>query len=111
MNWFKNLSATPRLILSSGFMIVLCLVIGVLATFKVADANKSMAAIYQKHMAGTINIYNIESARISMGRLNRDAMLTRFISVVFQLRDHLAIALNVEHPLTNSELVVSPAMA
>jgi methyl-accepting chemotaxis protein len=75
MNWFKNLNAAPRLMGSFGIMIAMTLGIGLLAISKLGDANQNMAAIYQKHMAGAIDVDNMEIARFSIGRSVRDALL------------------------------------
>ena len=75
MNWFKNLNATPRLLLSFGVLIVLIGVISYLAIANLGQANDRLQVLYQDDMMGAIQSANISVARMSLGRQGRDAML------------------------------------
>ena len=75
MNWFKNLNATPRLLLSFGVLIVLIGVISYLAIANLGQANDRLQVLYQEDMMGAIQSANISVARMSLGRQARDAML------------------------------------
>jgi methyl-accepting chemotaxis protein len=75
MNWFKNLNATPRLMLSFGVLIVLIGVISYLAIANLSQANDRLQVLYQDDMLGAIQSANISVARMSLGREGRDAIL------------------------------------
>ena len=75
MNWFKNLNATPRLLLSFGVLIVLIGIISYLAIANLSQGNDRLQVLYQEDMMGAIQSANIGVARMSLGRQARDAML------------------------------------
>jgi methyl-accepting chemotaxis protein len=75
MKWFKNLNATPRLLLSFGILIALVSVISYLAVSNLAAANQNLSDLYHKDMQGAIHAENIAKARLSIGRQGRDALL------------------------------------
>jgi hypothetical protein len=52
MNWFKNLNAAPRLLLSFGLLIVLIAAISCLAIINLSQANDRITTLYQRDMAG-----------------------------------------------------------
>jgi len=52
MNWFKNLNATPRLLLSFGVLNVLIGAISYLAIFKPSQANDRIDTLYHADMMG-----------------------------------------------------------
>jgi hypothetical protein len=75
MNWFKNLNATPRLLLSFGVLILLIVAISYLAISNLSQANDRIAALYSDDMVGAIHADKIALARLSIGRQGRDAIL------------------------------------
>ena len=75
MNWFKNLNATPRLLLSFGVLIVLIGVISYLSISNLSQANDRLGALYSEDMVGAIHADKIGLARMSLGRSGRDAIL------------------------------------
>jgi methyl-accepting chemotaxis protein len=75
MNWFKNLTAAPKLLLSFGVLIVLIGVISCLAIVNLSAANDRIGVLYQDDMLGSIQAANISVARMSLGRQGRDAIL------------------------------------
>src|SRR5580704_7876587 len=75
MNWFKNLNATPRLLLSFGVLIALTGVMSCLAITNLSGANDRIAALYSDDMVGAIHADKIALARLSIGRQGRDAIL------------------------------------
>ena len=75
MNWFKNLNAAPRLLLSFGLLIVLIAAISCLAIINLSQANDRIMALYQKDMAGLGVADELAIARLSLGRVGRDAIL------------------------------------
>ncbi len=67
MNWFKNLNAAPRLLLSFGLLIVLIAAISCLAIINLSQANDRIMALYQKDMAGLGVADELAIARLSTG--------------------------------------------
>ncbi len=84
MGWFKNLNAAPRLLLSFGLIIALNGVISCLAVVDLSRANDWMTALYQKDMGGLRIADDLAIARLSLGRVGRDAILN--------MRDAAAVA-------------------
>ncbi len=75
MNWFKNLNATPKLLLGFGALIVLIAAISYLSIVNLSAANDRLQVLYQDDMMGSIEAANISIARMSLGRQARDAIL------------------------------------
>ena len=75
MNWFKNLNAMPRLMISFGVMLVLTLAITYLAINNLSNANERIGALYHEDMLGAMSVNDIEVSRLTTGRAVRDAML------------------------------------
>ena len=75
MSWFKNLNATPRLMLSFGILIVLIAAISYLAIVNLSQANDRMEVLYHEDMLGSMQAADINIARMSLGRQGRDAAL------------------------------------
>jgi methyl-accepting chemotaxis protein len=75
MNWFKNLNAMPRLMISFGVLLVLTLGISYLAVTSLSKANERLGALYQEDMLGAMRVNDIALARAMNGRSVRDAML------------------------------------
>ncbi len=75
MNWFKNLNAAPRLLISFGVMLVLTLGISYLAVSALSKANERVRSLYQEDMKGVMSIENISTNKLDMARQDRDAMV------------------------------------
>jgi methyl-accepting chemotaxis protein len=75
MNWFKNLNATPRLMLSFGALLVLIATMSYLAVSNLGNANDRITTLYQEDMVGSVHANKIAIARMSIGRQGRDAIL------------------------------------
>lgn len=75
MQWFKNLRATPRLLISFGVLLVIILGLSYLGIHSFGEANERMTMMYQSDMLGTVHVDNIVISRLSLGRSARDAML------------------------------------
>jgi methyl-accepting chemotaxis protein len=75
MNWFKNLNAAPRLLLSFGVLIALTGAVSCLAIVDLSQANDRMTVLYQKDMAGLAVADDLAIARLSLGRVGRDSIL------------------------------------
>jgi methyl-accepting chemotaxis protein len=97
MNWFKNLNARPRLLLSFGVLIVLILVISCLAIVSLSQANDRMATLYSDDMVGAIHADKIALARAVIGREGRDAIL--------KISDPAAVAADKAATLSNFALI------
>jgi methyl-accepting chemotaxis protein len=75
MQWFRNLNATPRLLISFGVLLVIIIGICYLAIQSFSEANQRMTKMYQDDMQGAIHVDNIVISRFSLGRSARDAIL------------------------------------
>ena len=76
MNWFKNLNATPKLLLSFGALDRSHLQPPAISRSSIsALANDRLQVLYQDDMMGSIQAANISIARMSLGRQARDAIL------------------------------------
>ena len=75
MQWFKNLNARPRLLLTFGLLLLINIGIGYHAIVRLADANENTQAMYQENLLGAVAIDNIEIARLAIGRQVRDSLL------------------------------------
>ena len=83
MNWFRNLNATPRLLLSFGVLIAFIAGISSVAIINLGAGNDRLKALYQSDMQGAIQSANITVARMSLGRQGRDALIHIGDPVVF----------------------------
>ena len=75
VEWFKNLNARPRLMLSFGLLLLLTLVMGCLAISRLNRANDRLVALYQLDLLGVVVIDDLVIHRTSIGGFMREAML------------------------------------
>jgi methyl-accepting chemotaxis protein len=75
VNWFKNLNATPRLLLSFGVLIVLTAIISSLAIFHLSRANQRMEVLYKQDMTGLGVADDLVIARLTLEEQGRFAIL------------------------------------
>ena len=87
MDWFKNLNAAPRLLLSFGLLIVLIAAISCLAIVNLSQANDRIMALYQNDMTGLGVADELAIARLSLGRVGRDAILNMHDAAVVTADD------------------------
>ena len=75
MEWFKNLNATPRLMLSFGVVLLLTFVMGFLGLSRLSSANDRLVALYKLDLLGVVDIEDIVIQRTASGRFTRQAIL------------------------------------
>ncbi len=75
MRWFKNLKATPRLMLSFGVLIAFIAGIGYLGIDSLRRSNERTRVLYQEDMQGAVQANNIVKARFAVGKFGRDALI------------------------------------
>ncbi|MGA3226177.1 MAG: methyl-accepting chemotaxis protein [Acidobacteriaceae bacterium] len=75
MNWFKNLDAAPRLMLSFGVLIVLIGIISSLAIFNLSRTNQRMEVLYKQDMTGLGVADDLVIARLMLGEQGRFTVL------------------------------------
>jgi methyl-accepting chemotaxis protein len=75
MNWFKNLNAAPRLLISFGLLISMTIGLSYLAIVNLGKANDRIGVLYEEDMLGVAQANTIAKARLSIGRMGRDALL------------------------------------
>jgi len=75
MNWFNNLNARPKLMLSFGVLTVAILGISWLALSSLDRANERVRVLYQEDTLGAIHLGKLAVSRKGLGRQAMDAML------------------------------------
>jgi hypothetical protein len=75
VNWFKNLNAAPRSLLSFGLLIVLTGAISALAIVNLSRANNRMEVLYEDDMTGLKVADDLIVARFTPGEQARFAIL------------------------------------
>ena len=75
MDWFKNLDAKPRLMISFGVLLVLTLGISYLAVSSLSKANDRIQSLYQNDLKGVIAVERIDTSRIDLAQKDRDALI------------------------------------
>ena len=75
MNWFNNLNARPRVMLSFTVMLALIAAMGALAIVSLGQANVRMEVLYQDDFVGLLALDDILLARDGLAKSNRDAVL------------------------------------
>ncbi len=111
MQWFKNLNARPRLMLSFGVLLVLIVVVSGLAIGNLASANARIDYLYNTDMVGstwasaiTLDIYAIKG-----DDLNGVARITDQAAVAASEKDELAVMADLHASLDQADkLFVTP---
>ena len=75
MDWFRNLRAFPKLVLSFGLLTLLNTTTGVLALKHLSEANHRVEIAYTKDITGVAQVDSISAAKFDMARLTRDSLL------------------------------------
>ncbi|GGH16287.1 methyl-accepting chemotaxis protein [Silvibacterium dinghuense] len=75
MQWFRNLRAFPKLMLSFGLVIVLNAMTGMLALSRLSDANQRVSIAYTRDLDAISQVDNVTAAKLGMARLTRDALI------------------------------------
>jgi len=75
MNWFKNLNAKPRLMISFGVLLIITMGISYLAINALGNSNDRMGELYGKDMKAILALETISLAKVDIARLTRDGTL------------------------------------
>jgi len=75
MRWFRNLNATPRLMISFGLLILVSLGMGYLGIGSLAKSNLGSQLMYQEDMLGSLRADQISIDRLDIAKRGRDAIL------------------------------------
>ncbi len=75
MDWFKNLNATPRLMLSFGVLIAVMAGISYLGIDNLSKANSRVESLYHMDMVGSAKADGITINVATIGRLSNHAMV------------------------------------
>jgi hypothetical protein len=75
MNWFKNLNARPKLMLSFGLPLLLTLVMGSLAISRLHSANDRLIVLYKLDLPGVVVIEDLVINQNAVARFAREAAL------------------------------------
>ena len=88
MTWFSNLNALPKLVISFGLVTLLSIVTGAVALKNLGRANDQVAVAYSSDIDGMAQVDSIDSAKLGMARLTRDALL--------KINDKAAVAQDIK---------------
>ncbi len=75
MQWFRNLNALPKLVLSFGLLTVLNVMTGVLALDRLNGESGRVVTAYSSDIEGMAQVDTIASAKLGLARLTRDAII------------------------------------
>ncbi len=75
MQWFKNINATPRLLLGFGIVLALSLTLGALSISDLSKSNASMGVLFSKDMQGVMLAEDLSVLKVSIGKDDRDLIL------------------------------------
>jgi len=75
MQWFRNLNAKPRLILSFGVVLLLLIISSVLGLYNLSQADHRMSQLYERDLKGISLADGLALSKFSLGRNSRDAIL------------------------------------
>ncbi len=75
MQWFSNLNALPKLVLSFGLLTLLNVMTGVLALNRLNEESERVVTAYSSDIEGMAQVDTIASAKLGLARLTRDAII------------------------------------
>jgi len=75
MQWFNNLQALPKLVLSFGLLTLLNALTGVIALERLNSQSDQVVAAYSRDIEGMSQVDSIALAKLAMARLTRDALI------------------------------------
>ena len=92
MQWFKNLNARPRLMLSFGVLLILIVVVSWMAISNLASANERIDYLYNTDMVGSTyaNAITLDIYAIKGDDLNGLARISDSVAVATSEKDELA---------------------
>src|SRR5271156_158149 len=88
MQWFRDLKALPKLVISFGLVTLLSTVTGLVSLKKLSEESALVVSAYSKDIGGLAQVDNIAFAKLNMARLDRDAIL--------KIGDKAAVAKDIE---------------
>lgn len=105
MNWFKNLNATPRLMISFGVLLVLTLGISCLAINNLSKANDRIDYLYHKDLVGAahVNGITIDVTSIRGDDLNAMFRVNDAVAVAASEKDEKAMMEELRNHLEEAE--------
>lgn len=75
MQWFRNLNALPKLVLSFGLLTLLNIMTGILALDRLSEESGRVVTAYSSDIEGMAQVDTIASAKLGLARLTRDAII------------------------------------
>jgi methyl-accepting chemotaxis protein len=88
MQWFRDLKALPKLVISFGLVTLLSTVTGLVSLKKLSEQSDLVVSAYSKDIGGLAQVDNIAFAKLNMARLDRDALI--------KIGDKAAVAKDIE---------------
>jgi methyl-accepting chemotaxis protein len=75
MQWFRDLKALPKLVISFGLVTLLSTVISLVSLQKLSEQSDRVVSAYSKDIGGLAQVDNIALAKLNMARSTRDALI------------------------------------
>lgn len=75
MQWFRNLNALPKLVLSFGLLTLLNMMTGILSVDRLYEESGRVVTAYSTDIEGMAQVDTIASAKLGLARLTRDALI------------------------------------
>jgi methyl-accepting chemotaxis protein len=75
MNWFKNLNAMPKLMLSSGLLMAFTTLIGLLGTYMLAQQNAETNQLLKRDLSAYMATKDFEVAKAKIATYSRNAII------------------------------------
>ena len=75
MQWFRDLNALPKLVLSFGLLTLLNVMTGILALERLSEESGRVVTAYSSDIDGMAQVDTIAAAKLGLARLTRDAII------------------------------------
>ncbi len=75
MQWFRNLNALPKLVLSFGLLTLLNIMTGILSLDRLNEESGRVVTAYSSDIDGMAQVDTIAAAKLGLARLTRDAII------------------------------------
>ena len=88
MQWFRNLNALPKLVLSFLLLTLVSTATALISLGKLSEESGRVVTAYSRDIGGLATVDNIAIAKLDMARLTRDSLI--------KIKDKAAVAKDVE---------------
>ena len=75
MNWFKNLNAMPKLMLSFGLILAFTAGTGLLGVYRLSEQTAQYDLLFQRDVAGLVAVKEFEVAKANIAKTSRNSVI------------------------------------